>query len=223
MTLKLFFNAITKITLGILIIALLIFVPAGTIHFFNGWLSMVLLFVPMLVAGVVMMIKCPQLLKKRLDMKEKQKEQGIVVKVSAVMFALGFATSGLDFRFGWSSVPKVVVISACIVFVVAYALYAEVIRENKYLSRTIEIQENQKVVDTGLYGVIRHPMYFATLVLFLSMPVILGSVYAFFVFLAYPFVIANRIKFEEKFLEENLSGYAEYKKKVKYRLLPFVW
>lgn len=223
MTLKLFFNAITKITLGILIIALLIFVPAGTIHFLNGWLLMTFLFVPMLVAGVVMMIKCPQLLKKRLDMKEKQKEQGIVVKVSAVMFALGFATSGLDFRFGWSSVPKVVVISACIVFVVAYALYAEVIRENKYLSRTIEIQENQKVVDTGLYGVIRHPMYFATLVLFLSMPVILGSVYAFFVFLAYPFIIAKRIKYEEQFLEKQLSGYKEYKKKVKYKLLPFVW
>ena len=221
--LELFVQGITKIVLGIILVGALIFLPAGTIFFPNGILLMVVLFVPMFVAGIIMMFKSPELLKRRLNAKEKQKEQGMVVKLSGLMFIAGFITSGLDFRFGWSAVPKSVVIIAVLIFLLAYLMYAEVIRENMYLSRTIEIQENQKVIDTGLYSVVRHPMYTATIFLFLSMPIILGSVYAFLIFLVYPFIIAKRIKYEEEFLEKELDGYREYKKKVKYRLIPFVW
>ncbi len=206
MTIKLFIQAITKFLFGFILIGLFIFLPAGTLSFFNGWLFMEILFVPMFLAGIVMMFKNPDLLKSRLDAKEKQREQSIVVKLSGLMFMSGFVVAGLDFRFGWLTLPKGVVIVAAIVFLVAYILYAEVLRENTYLSRTIEVQEGQKVVDTGLYGIVRHPMYSATLLLFISMPIVLGSLIALPVFLAYPFLIAGRIKYEEKFLEKELAG-----------------
>lgn len=223
MTMKLFIQAVTKFSLGVILIGLLIFLPAGTLSFFNGWLFMGLLFVPMFIAGIVMILKNPELLKSRLDAKEKQKEQDLVVKLSGLMFLAGFIVAGLGFRFGWYMLPKTVVVGASVVFVIAYALYAEVLRENTYLSRTIQVQENQKVVDTGLYGIVRHPMYAATLLLFLSMPLVLGSVYSFLIFLVYPFIIAKRIRHEEEFLEKELNGYAEYKAKVKYRMIPFIW
>ena len=223
MTMKLFIQAVTKFSLGVILIGLLIFLPAGTLSFFNGWLFMGLLFVPMFIAGIVMILKNPELLKSRLDAKEKQKEQDLVVKLSGLMFLAGFIVAGLGFRFGWYTLPKGVVIGASVVFILAYILYAEVLRENAYLSRTIQVQENQKVVDTGLYGIVRHPMYAATLLLFLSMPLVLGSVYSFLIFLVYPFIIAKRIRHEEEFLEKELNGYAEYKAKVKYRMIPFIW
>lgn len=223
MTKKLFFSAIIKFTLGLVLIGLLIFLPAGTINFVNGWIFMGLLFVPMFIAGIVMMFKNPYLLEKRLDAKEKQSEQSLVVKLSGLMFLAGFIVAGLDYRFGWLPLPKFVVITASILFLAAYALYAEVLRENTYLSRTIEVQKNQKVIDTGLYGIVRHPMYSATLILFLSMPLVLGSLYAFIIFLVYPLIIVKRLKAEEEFLENELDGYKEYKQKVKYRLIPFIW
>jgi len=220
---KMFKEAIAKFILGVILVGVLIFLPAGTFFFFNGWLLMGILFVPMFVAGIVMMFKNPKLLKRRLNAKEKQKEQKTVVKLSGIMFLLGFIIAGLTVRFGWYTLPKYVSITGAVVFLIGYLLYAEVIRENTYLSRTIEVKENQKVIDTGLYSLVRHPMYSATLLLFLSMPLVLGSVYSFLIFLSYPFIIAKRIKYEEEFLEENLIGYSEYKKKVKYRLIPFVW
>ncbi len=223
MTFKLFAGAIVKFLLGVVLVGALIFLPAGTLSFFNGWLFMAILFIPMFFAGIVMMFKNPALLKSRLDAKEKQKEQNLVVKLSGLMFLLGFVVAGLGIRFDWYILPKGVVIGAAIVFLIAYILYAEVLRENTYLSRTIEVQENQKVIDTGLYGIVRHPMYSVTLLLFLSMPIVLGSVYSFLIFLAYPFIIAKRIKHEEEFLEKELDGYSEYKQKVKFRLIPFIW
>lgn len=223
MSIKLFIQAITKFLFGFIIIGLLIFLPAGTVSFFNGWLFMGLLFIPMFLAGIVMMLKNPNLLKSRLNAKEKQEDQSLVIKLSGLMFLAGFIVAGLDFRFGWYPLPTGVVIAAAIIFLVAYILYAEVLRENTYLSRTIEVQENQKVIDTGLYGIVRHPMYSATLLLFLSMPLVLGSIISFIIFLAYPLIIAKRIKGEEEFLEKELAGYSEYKLKVKYRLIPFVW
>lgn len=223
MTVKLFIQAITKFLLGVVLVGLLIFLPAGTFSFPNGWLFIGILFVPMFCAGIVMMFKNPELLKKRLNAKEDRKEQSLVVKLSGLMFLIGFIVAGLGFRFNWYTLPKSVVVAATIVFLVAYLIYAEVLRENIYLSRTIEIQENQKVIDTGLYGIVRHPMYSATLLLFLSMPIVLGSIYSFLIFLMYPFIIAKRIKNEEQLLEKELDGYIEYKKKVKYRLIPFIW
>ena len=223
MTVKLFVQAITKFILGIILVGALIFLPAGTWQFANGWLLMGILFVPMFLAGIVMMIKNPALLKKRLHAKEEQKEQDLVIKLSGLMFLVGFIVAGLGVRFGWYILPKGVVICAAVIFVVAYVLYAEVLRENTYLSRIIEVQEKQKVIDTGLYGIVRHPMYSVTLLLFLSMPLVLGSIYSFLVFLAYPFIIAKRIINEEAFLEKELDGYREYKQKVKYRLIPFIW
>lgn len=223
MTAKLFIQAIIKFLAGFILIGLLIFLPAGTFSFFNGWLFMIILFVPMFLAGIVMMFKNPALLKSRLNAKEKQREQNVVIKLSGIMFLIGFIVAGLDFRFNWFTVPKGVVIGGTIVFLIAYLLYAEVLKENTYLSRTIEVQKNQKVIDTGLYGIVRHPMYSATLLLFLSMPLVLGSIYSFLIFLAYPLIIAKRIKEEEKFLEKELEGYREYKQKVKYRLIPFIW
>ena len=220
---KLFVQAITKYLLGVVLVGLLIFLPAGTFSFFNGWLFMGILFVPMFFAGIIMMFKNPDLLKSRLNAKEKQKEQNLVVKLSGLMFLAGFVVAGLGFRFGWYMLPKGVVIGGSVAFLIAYILYAETLRENTYLSRTIEVTENQKVIDTGLYGIVRHPMYSATLLLFLSMPIVLGSVYSFLIFMTYPFIIAKRIKGEEKLLEKELNGYSEYKKKVKYRLIPFVW
>ncbi len=223
MTVKLFVGAILKFLLGVVLVGVLIFLPAGTLAFFNGWLLMGILFVPMFCAGIVMMFKNPELLKSRLDAKEKQKDQSVVVKLSGLMFLAGFIVAGLGFRFDWFVLPKGVAIGGAVVFLVAYILYAEVLRENTYLSRTIQVQENQKVIDTGLYGIVRHPMYSATLLLFLAMPIVLGSIYSFIIFLAYPFIIAKRIKGEEAFLEKELDGYREYKQKVKYRLIPLIW
>ncbi len=223
MTVKLFFEAIIKFLLGVILVGLLIFLPAGTLLFFNGWLLMGVLFVPMFIAGIVMMFVNPELLKKRLNAKEKQAEQGLVVKLSGLMFLVGFITAGLNFRFGLYLLSKAVSVIAASVFLIAYILYARVLKENTYLSRTIEVQENQKVIDTGMYGIVRHPMYSVTLLLFLSIPLILGSVYSFIIFLAYPFIIAKRIKSEEELLKKELNGYAEYTEKVKYRLIPFIW
>lgn len=223
MTVKLFISAILKFSLGIVLVGLLIFLAAGTFGFFNGWLFMGILFAPMFIAGIVMMVKNPKLLESRLDAKEKEAEQSLVVKLSGLMFLAGFIVAGLGVRFGWYTLPKPVVIASAVVFLIAYVLYAEVLRENTYLSRTIEVQEGQQVIDTGLYGIVRHPMYSVTLLLFLSMPLVLGSIYSFVIFLAYPFIIAKRIKHEEEFLEKELNGYKEYKQKVKYRLIPFIW
>ena len=223
MTAKLFFGAITKFLLGVVLVGALIFVPAGTLSFFGGWLLMGILFVPMFFAGIVMMVKNPALLKSRLNAKEKQKEQSLVIKLSGLMFLAGFIVSGLGVRFGWYALPRSVTMVGAALFLLAYVLYAEVLRENTYLSRTIEVQDGQTVVDTGLYGIIRHPMYAVTMLLFLSMPLVLGSVYALIIFLAYPFIIAKRIKGEEEFLEKELAHYKEYKQKVKYRLIPFLW
>ena len=223
MTVKLFFNALAKFSLGVILVGLLIFLPAGTFSYFNGWLFMAILFIPMFIAGIVMMFKNPELLSKRLSAKEKQKEQGVVVKLSGLMFIAGFVVAGLGYRFSWYSLPTGVSIGGAVAFLVAYVLYAEVLRENTYLSRTIEVQENQKVIDTGLYSVVRHPMYSVTLLLFLSMPIVLGSVYSFIIFLSYPLIITKRINNEEELLEKELTGYREYKQKVKYRLIPFIW
>ena len=223
MTAKLFFSAILKFLLGAVLVGALIFLPAGTLNYTGGIIFMCVLFIPMFIVGIVMMIKSPSLLSKRLDAKEKESEQSIVVKLSGLMFVVGFILAGLDFRFGWIKLPIGVNIVATVVFIIAYVLYAEVLRENAYLSRTIEVQEGQKVVDTGLYGIVRHPMYAVTLALFLSMPLILGSIFSFIAFLAYPFIIALRIRNEEKVLTEGLEGYAEYKERVKYRLIPFIW
>ncbi len=223
MTVKLIFEAIIKFLLGVILVCALIFLPAGTFNYFNGWLMVGVLFIPMFLAGVVMMAVNPQLLRKRLDAKEKLKEQDLIVKLSGLMFMVGFIVAGLGFRFGWFTLPKAAVYTGVLIFLASYILYAEVLRENAYLSRTIEVQENQRVISTGLYGIVRHPMYSVTVLLFLSMPVILGSVYALIVFLLYPFLIAQRIKSEEAFLEKELEGYSEYMKKVKYRLIPFIW
>ena len=223
MNFKLFFEAIIKIILGIVLVGLLIFLPAGTFDFFNGWLLCGILFIPMFLAGIVMMIKSPDLLKRRLDAKEKLGEQKTVIKLSGLMFVVGFILAGLDFRYGWLVVPSFISIIGSIFFIIAYLLYAEVLRENTYLSRTIKVEKNQKVIDTGLYKIVRHPMYTATIILFLSMPLVLGSIISLVVFLAYPFIIIKRIKSEEEFLEKELIGYKEYKKKVKYRLIPFIW
>lgn len=223
MTRNLFLQAMGKFLAGVILVGVLIFLPAGTLAFWNGWLLMGILFGPMFAAGIVMMYRNPQLLERRLDAKEKLGEQGLVVKVSGLMFLVGFVTAGLGYRFGWYILPRGIVIGAAVAFLAGYLLYAEVLRENAYLSRTIEVQQGQRVIDTGLYGIVRHPMYSATLLLFLSMPLVLGSVYAFLIFLAYPLIIAKRIRGEEAFLEQELEGYREYKQKVNYRLIPFIW
>ena len=223
MTKELFFQAMLKFFLGVVLVGLLIFVPAGTAAFWNGWLLMVILFVPMFFAGIVMMVKNPELLKKRLKAKETRSEQGLVIKCSGLMFLAGFVVAGLNYRFRWHLLPSAVSLAAAIVFLLAYLLYAEVLRENTYLSRTIEVQENQKVIDTGLYGIVRHPMYSVTVLLFWSMPLMLGSLYSFVIFLAYLPIIAQRIRNEEQLLAEELKGYREYREKVKYKLIPFVW
>ena len=223
MTVKLLISAIIKFFCGVLLVGVLVFLPAGTIYFLNGWILMGILFIPMFIAGIVMMFKNPGLLAKRLDAKEKRGEQTLVVKLSGVMFVVGFIVAGLDFRYKWFQLPLGLVITFAAVFLLSYLLYAEVMRENTYLSRTVEVQEDQKVIDTGLYGIVRHPMYSATVLLFLSIPLVLGSLLSFAVFLVYPFLIAKRIKDEEKLLEQELHGYKEYKQKVKYRLIPFIW
>jgi len=223
MNIKLFIQAIIKYILGVLIIGLLLFIPANTINYWNGWLFMGLLFIPMFIAGIIMMIKSPDLLKKRLNAKEKENEQKQVILFSGLMFLSGFIIAGLNYRYNWIAIPNIVVIISAVIFILAYILYAEVLRENAYLSRTIEVQENQKVIDTGLYGIVRHPMYGATILLFLSMPLILGSIISFVIFLIYPFIIAKRIKNEEEVLQRELVGYLEYKDRVKYKVIPFIW
>lgn len=223
MNMKLFFQAIIKFALGVLITGTLLFIPANTIYYWNGWLFMGLLFVPMFIAGIILMLKNPELLKKRLNAKENENEQKQVVVFSGLMFLVGFIIAGLNYKYNWIMIPNIVVIISSILFILAYILYAEVLRENTYLSRTIEVQENQKVIDTGLYGIVRHPMYAATILLFLTMPLILGSAQSFIIFLVYPIIISKRIKNEEKILEKELLGYTEYKNKVKYKVIPFIW
>ncbi len=220
---KLLLEALTKFTCGLLMVGLLIFLPAGTFGYTYGWLFIGLLFVPMLIAGLVMLAKSPEFLKKRLDAKEKQATQKGVLAFSGLMFIAGFVVAGLDFRFGWSDMPSWVVAAASMLFLVAYALYAEVMRENAYLSRTIKVEEGQTVVDTGLYGIVRHPMYAMTILLFLMIPLVLGSWYAAVAFAFYPAIIIVRLKDEEELLTKELPGYAEYKQKVKYRIIPFIW
>ena len=220
---KLFIQAITKFTFGFIIIALLLFIPAGTLNYLNAWLFIGILFVPMFIVGIILMIKNPDLLRKRLNSKEKEAEQGILLLLGGVMFICGFVVAGLNYRFEWIILPKYIVYIGTIIFLLAYVLYAEVLRENMYLSRIIEIQENQKVIDKGLYGIVRHPMYLSTILLFLSIPLVLGSLFSFLIFMIYPFIIAKRIKNEEKVLEEGLKGYLEYKEKVKYKMIPFIW
>ena len=220
---KLFTQAIVKFFTGLVLVGVLVFLPAGTFSFWQGWLLLGILFVPMFIAGLVMMKKCPELLRKRLNVKEEEKEQKIVIALSGVMFLAAFIIAGLNYRFGWLVLPKAVSYVAAIMFLLAYILYAEVMRENAYLSRTVEVQQNQKVISTGLYGVVRHPMYMTTLILFLAMPLVLGSFISFFITLVYIPIISIRIKNEEEVLENGLPGYKEYMKKVKYRVIPFVW
>ena len=223
MSAKLFLQAIIKFLAGVVMVGALIFLPAWSFAYVEGWIFMGILFIPMFVAGIVMMFKSPDLLKSRLSAKETEKEQKLVIGLSLLMFIGAFVVAGLNFRFKWLEIPFWSVILAACIFIAAYIFYAEVLRENAYLSRTIEVQEGQKVVDTGLYGVVRHPMYMVTLVLFLSMPFVLGSLFSFFIMLVYIPIIVVRIINEEKFLEKELNGYTEYKKKVKYRLIPFIW
>ena len=220
---KLLVEALTKFACGLVLVGLLIFLPAGTLAYAYGWLLMGLLFAPMLIAGFVMLAKSPEFLKKRLDVKEKQGKQIGVVALSGLMFMAGFVVAGLDFRFGWSNMPTWVVVTASALFLVAYALYAEVMRENAYLSRTIKVEQGQTVVDTGLYGIVRHPMYAVTILLFLMMPLVLGSWYALIAFAFYPVIIIVRLKDEEDLLTRELPGYEAYKEKVKYRIIPFIW
>ena len=220
---KLFLNALTKFIAGLLLVALLLFLPAGTIRYPGGLLFLCLLFVPMLLLGIVMLARARDLLAKRLDVKEKQGTQKGVVAVMGLIFLSGFILAGLDFRFGWSKVPLPVVIVASVLFLVGYALYAEVMRENAYLSRTVKVEEGQTVISTGLYAVVRHPMYTASTVMFLALPLILGSWYALIPFALYPVIMIVRIRGEEKLLTAELSGYEEYTRKVRYRLIPFIW
>lgn len=220
---KLLFHAIMKFTIGILMVGILLFLPAGTFYYWNAWLFIGLLFIPMLVLGLILWIKAPDLLAKRLNSKEKETEQKHVIVLSLFIFVGGFVVSALDFRFEWSNLPMWVIVVASIVLLISYILYGEIMRENAYLSRTVEIQENQKVIDTGLYGIVRHPMYFVTTTLFLSFPIVLGSAIGFLIFLFYPVLLVKRIKNEEMILENGLEGYKEYKERVKYRLIPFIW
>ena len=220
---KLLINALVKFFCGFLLVGLLIFLPAGTLAFAKGWLLMGLLFGPMFIAGLVMLAKSPEFLAKRLDVKEKRSAQQGVVKLSGLMFIAGFVVAGLDFRFGWSNMPQAVTVVASVLFLLAYLLYAEVMRENAYLSRTIKVEEGQTVVSTGLYGIVRHPMYMATLLLFLVMPLVLGSWWALIPFAFYPAIIISRLKDEEALLTRELAGYVAYKEKVKYRIIPFIW
>jgi len=223
MTLKLLFKALSFFLGGVLSIGLMLFLPAGTLAFSNGWLLLGVVFLPMLAAGAVMAVRNPQLLQKRLSTKEKLGEQQLVIRLSALMFIIGFVLAGLDYRFSWTKLPDWVSYLFAVLYLLGYVLYAEVLRENAWLSRTIEVQDGQQVVDTGLYGIVRHPMYSATLILFLSMPLILGSMISFFCFLCYPAIIIKRIHSEEALLEKELKGYSTYKQNVKYSLIPYIW
>ena len=220
---SLLMQALLKFFAGVILLACLLFIPCGSFHFWPAWLLMLVLFVPMLVAGIIMCLKSPELLQKRLDAKEKEQEQRFVVKMSGLLFVLAFVLAGLNWRFQWILLPSWIIWTSAAVFLLSYALYAEVLRENAYLSRTIKVQDNQKVIDSGLYAVVRHPMYAASILMFLSMPLILGSLFSFVLMLAYLPLINIRMKNEEKVLESGLDGYADYKKKVKYRVFPFIW
>ena len=220
---KLFFQALTKFLFGLIILCILLFIPAGTLNYPYGWLFIALLFIPMLIVGIVLFIKSPDLLRRRLNAKEDEDEQKLVLLISGMMFLLAFALAGLNFRFGWFKLPAIAIMIASIIFLLAYIMYAEVLRENAYLSRTVEVSENQKVVDSGLYALVRHPMYTSTIFLFLSMPLVLDSILSFIVMLIYPIIIIFRIKNEEKVLENELEGYKEYKEKVRYKLIPHIW
>ena len=220
---KLFFQATAKLLLGLLLMALLIFLPAGDVKYPNGFLFLLLFFVPMLILGIVLFIKAPDLLKKRLDSHEKETAQKGVLFVSSMIFPLGFILSGFDHRHGWSQVPLPIVIVASALFLLGYGMYAEVMRENAYLSRTVEVQKGQKLISGGLYGIVRHPMYLSTLLMFPVIPLILGSFWGVLAFLPYPFLLALRISNEEKVLSEGLDGYIEYTKRVRYRMIPFIW
>ena len=223
MDLELFKQAMVKVLGGMLLVGLLLFLPAGSLHYWQAWLLMGVLFVPMLAAGFVMLFKSPELLRKRLSAKEEQGEQRTVVALSGLLFIAAFVLAGLNWRFGWLILPGAVSWAAALVFLLGYILYAEVLRENIWLSRTVEVQEGQKIIDTGLYGLVRHPMYMSTLLLFLSMPLILGSLYSFLLMLLYVPIIAKRIRNEEQVLEQGLAGYADYKRRVRYRIIPCVW
>lgn len=216
-------NALTKYLCGVLLLGILLFVPAGTLLYYRAWLFMGLLFIPMLILGIVLYLKAPELLQKRLNSKETGNDQKLVVLTAALLFIAVFVLAGLDFKHGWSRMPEWLVAAAAVIQLLSYGLYGEVMRENAYLSRTIEVQEGQEVIDTGLYGIVRHPMYTATILLFVSMPLVLGSWISFALMCMYPVVIVFRIRGEEMILEEELKGYVEYKNKVKWRLLPFVW
>lgn len=220
---KLIIDGLVKLIAGILLTGALTFIPAGTLHFWQGWVLLGTLFIPMFIAGLVMIAKSPDLLRKRLNAKEKQTEQKTVVALSGLMFIAAFVLAGLNFRYGWIPMPAALTWIATAIFLAGYVMYAEVLRENAYLSRTIEVQENQKVVDTGLYGIVRHPMYSATLLLFLSMPLILGSIPSFIITLTYIPIIHKRMTNEEKILAEGLEGYKEYMQKVRYRIIPLIW
>ena len=220
---KLFFQALSKFLIGLIIICMLLFIPAGTLDYPNGWLFIALLFIPMFFAGIIMLFKSPDLLRRRLNAKEEEDEQKTVILLSGIIFLLAFILAGLNFRFGWFKLPTIVIIIASVIFLLAYIMYAEVLRENEYLSRTVEVSENQKVVDSGLYGIVRHPMYTSTIFLFLSMPLVLDSIFSFVVMLVYPIIIIFRIRNEEKVLENELIGYKEYKEKVRYKLIPYIW
>lgn len=220
---RLFLNAASKMLAGLILMGLLLFLPAGTLAWPGAWLLLAVLFVPMLILGAFLLAKAPGLLEKRLANREEQSTQKRMVALSGLMFLLGFIAAGLDFRFGWMQLPGWTSVTAAFVFLLGYGMYAEVMRENAYLSRTVEVQENQRVIDTGLYGIVRHPMYTATILMFLAMPAVLGSLISLALFLPYPLLIAARIKNEEAVLEGGLDGYAEYKRRVKYRLIPFIY
>lgn len=223
MTFTLCLSALLKFLLGVVLVAALLFIPAGTLNYPNAILLMVILFVPMFLAGLVLMVKNPDLLRRRLKVKEEQGEQRKIIAATGFMFVVGFILAGLDFRLDWLPLPQIISKVSALLFLLAYALYAEVLRENTYLSRTVMVEEEQKVINTGLYGLIRHPMYSATIILFLTMPLVLGSLIAFLVFLPYPIMIIKRLKNEEQVLSKELTGYTEYQKKVRYRLIPYIW
>lgn len=223
MSVKLFFEAIIKFVIGAILVGLLLFIPAGTFDYLNGWLFMCLLFIPIFIVGIIIMIKSPNLLKERLDVKEKEGKQKVVIKVSALMFISGFVIAGLNYRNNWIKLPNIVVIISSIIFLLSYIMYAVVLKQNAFLSRTIKVDKEQKLITTGLYSIVRHPMYTTTIFLFLSMPLILNSLISFIIFLIYPFIIIARLNNEEEVLEKELKGYKEYKRKVKYKLIPFIW
>ncbi len=220
---KLFIQALIKFILGLVLVGGLLFIPAGTFDYWNAWLLIGLLFIPMFIVGIILMFKNPDLLKRRLDAKEEEKEQKEVIALSGLMFISGFVVAGLNYKYNWITLSNTTVIIASILFIISYILYGEILRENTFLTRTIKVEKNQEVVDTGFYGVVRHPMYAITILLFLSMPIILNSPISFIIFLIYPFIIVKRINNEEKVLTKELKGYKEYKKKVKYKLIPFIW